>query len=328
MIKRKKGVRRRKSAVSLKIARDNRLNKRKYSKRYLMLRNRILLRDGFTCQCRLCESPKGVRLQVHHIVKHSTNKALRNNKFNLISICNKCAVDHINGREKRFEAYFKIQARRNEAKFKDVKLTKEQILAELKKDQILPEGFQQYQYKTDVEINKVKTEEYYLRKTWRLIKFRTQNKTSNAYKNYGGRGITMYGPWIADFKEFDKYVKENLGDRPEGASIDRIDNDKNYEPGNIRWATADLQGQNRRTNVLDEVTVSVILILYYKYKLKIKDILDKLNLPSRSSINGVVKGKTWANISKEYVNIITDQEVVDKITSWRPSVVNRTKAKK
>ena len=282
-----------------------------------MLRNRILLRDEFTCQCRACENPKGVRLQVHHIVKHSTNKALRNNKFNLIAICNRCAMDHVNGREKKYEAYFKATARKNEAKFKTSKKTKEMLLEELKKDQVLPEGFEQYSYKTDDEITKVKAEEYYLRKTWRLMKFRTQNKTSNSYKNYGGRGITMWAEWISDFKKFEKYIHETLGDRPEGSSIDRIDNDKNYEPGNIRWATADTQSQNRRTNVLDEASAAVILILFYKYKMKIKDILDKLSLPNRSSINGVIRGNCWKNVSYKYMSIITDDKVLKKLEEYK-----------
>lgn len=316
MIRRKRKGRRRKSGVALKIEADNKRNKRKYSRKYLRLRNFILLRDNYTCQFWKCERPTGVKLQIHHIVKFCESKALRQNKFNLVAICNTCAREHINGREKKFEARFKSIARRNYVIYKRDKKTKEQILEERKQYQQLPEGFSEYKYKTDEDITTEKKEEYYLRKTWRLIKFRTQNKTSNSYKNYGARGIKMFGPWIEDYGAFSKYVLETLGDRPEEASIDRIDNDGGYEPGNIRWATASEQGQNRRTTLLDEEMVAVILILFYKYKFKISMILDKMNIFSRSAVSGVVKCKTWCNISTRYKSIITDEKAIKFIEEW------------
>ena len=309
----KKRRRKRKSLVTLKIERQNKLNKRKYTRRYILLRNRIMARDNYTCQLKECKNPTGVKCQVHHIVKYSANKALRSNKFNLVTICNKCAMEHVNGREKKYEAYFKTVARRNERNYAKNKKSKEEILNKLKEQQQLPDGFETYKYASDEEINKKKKEEYFIKRLHRLIKFRTQNKNSNSYKAYGGRGITMYAEWINNYDAFEKYIHENLGDRPEGFSIDRIENDRGYEPGNIRWANAEVQGQNRRTTVLDEDTVCVILILYYKYKFKISKILDIFNLPSRSPINGVIKGKTWTNITKKYVSIIDNQEVVDKI---------------
>lgn len=314
MIRRvKKTGRRRKSGVALKIQADNKRNKRKYTRKYLRLRNFVLLRDNYTCQYWHCENPTGVKLTVHHIIRYSDSKSLRQNKFNLVSICNKCAREHINGREKKFEARFKIIARRNHLIYRRTKRTKEEILEERKKHQQLPDGFEGYTYKSDQDITKEKKEEYYLRKTWRLIKFRTQNRTSNSYKNYGARGIKMYGPWIEDYNAFAKYVLETLGDRPEEASIDRIDNDKGYEPGNVRWATASEQGQNRRTTVLNEEMVAVILILYYKYKFRHTDIVEKLNLPNRTLSSSVVLGKTWTNVSEKYISIINNQEVVDRI---------------
>jgi len=310
---RRPGKRRRKSAVTLKIERDNKLNKRGYTKRFLLLRNRVLLRDEFTCQFKLCKNPKGVKCQVHHIVKYSASKILRNNKFNLVTICNRCAVEHINGREKRYEASFKNIARRNESRFSKIKKTKEDIMKELKEHQKLPSGFEGYKYLTEEEVTKKKYEESQRRKLWRMIKFRTQNKNSNSYRNYGGRGITMYSEWINNYELFELYLNEHLGERPEDASIDRIDNNKGYEPGNIQWATAEEQGQNRRTNILNEELVSVIIILHYKYKMKISQIVDKLSLPSRACVNGVLHGNTWTNISNKYISIIDNEKVIAKI---------------
>lgn len=307
--------RRRRSSTSLKIERDSKRNVRKYSKRYLELLNYVKLRDGYKCQMPGCKKPTGVKLTVHHIVRFADSKALRQNKYNLISLCFE-SHKKVTGKEKRYEAKFKTIVRRNEANYKRDKKTKEEILAAQRAHQILPDGFEEYKYQSDEDITKTKALEYYLRKTWRLMKFRTQNKTSNSYKAYGGRGITMCKEWVDDFDVFEKYVLENLGDRPEGSSIDRENNDGNYEPGNVRWATAEVQGQNRRTTLLDEEMVAVILILYYKYKFKIARIIDVMSLPSRSSANGCIKGKCWKNVCIQYKSIITDQKVLDLLNDY------------
>lgn len=61
----------------------------------------------------------------------------------------------------------------------------------------------------------------------------------DGYENYGGRGIKFL------FTSFEQFFAE-LGSRPEGKTLDRINNDGNYEPGNVRWATNSAQKKNRR----------------------------------------------------------------------------------
>lgn len=70
---------------------------------------------------------------------------------------------------------------------------------------------------------------------------RCHRPTHHKYPSYGGRGITVCDRW-RDFASF----HADMGDRPEGRTLDRINNDGNYEPGNCRWATAQQQRHNRR----------------------------------------------------------------------------------
>lgn len=82
--------------------------------------------------------------------------------------------------------------------------------------------------------------------SWASMKVRCLNETSKFYSNYGGRGIGIYQPWIDSFEEFLKYI----GPKPTADhSLDRYpNNDGNYEPGNVRWATKKEQSYNRRSN--------------------------------------------------------------------------------
>lgn len=76
---------------------------------------------------------------------------------------------------------------------------------------------------------------------------RCHRPNSHKYNLYGARGIQVCEEWRLDFWKFFEYI----GDRPgDGYSIDRINNDGNYEPGNVRWATVEQQARNKRNVML------------------------------------------------------------------------------
>ena len=81
--------------------------------------------------------------------------------------------------------------------------------------------------------------------TWAGMVRRCEQPSHKYYRNYGGRGISVCNAWH-DAAAFITWMEANLGPRAAGMSLDRIDNDGDYEPGNVRWATRKQQRDNRR----------------------------------------------------------------------------------
>lgn len=85
---------------------------------------------------------------------------------------------------------------------------------------------------------------------WKGIIQRCCNSSSENYSGYGGRGIQIFPEWRNSFDAFHDHVRRLPHFSEEGYTIDRIDNNGNYEPGNLKWSTQTEQARNTRSNRL------------------------------------------------------------------------------
>lgn len=129
-------------------------------------------------------------------------------------------------------------------------------------------------------------------RTWISMKERCLNKNRPEARHYSERGITICSQWVNSFENFFK----DMGIAPPGYSLDRIDNDGNYEPSNCRWATVAQQAQNRRTTKLSHSIAEQIRFLVVWYGAEYREVAKMLGTDS-ATVSNIVNNKIWKRVN-------------------------------
>jgi DNA-binding XRE family transcriptional regulator len=128
-----------------------------------------------------------------------------------------------------------------------------------------------------------------LYKAWEAMRRRCNNSRYVQYKYHGGRGIKVCERW-------NTYVNfaTDVGPHPGcGLTLDRIDNNRGYEPGNVRWASRQTQARNRNYCKLDTAKVQQIKAMYNKRAGVTQEVLAAKFGISRQHISKILRGEMW-----------------------------------
>jgi len=124
---------------------------------------------------------------------------------------------------------------------------------------------------------------------WSMLQ-RCENPKNASYASYGGRGITVCGPWHV----FENFLAD-MGEIPDGRTIDRINNGGHYEPGNCRWATPTEQARNRRSTKLSLAMAAEIIGRLEHGEME-KSVARRFGITPQT-VNDIRLGKSWSELS-------------------------------
>lgn len=142
---------------------------------------------------------------------------------------------------------------------------------------------------------------------------RCLNKKNKRYKNYGGRGITIYKDWLSDYSNFNEWALNNGYE--EGLSIERIDNNGDYEPNNCKWIELKEQARNKSCT---------IKMCYNGEMMLLKDLCVKFNVDYRLALSRYRKGYTFEEVfslkslykDKAHFNVFTLNGETKNLSDW------------
>lgn len=125
---------------------------------------------------------------------------------------------------------------------------------------------------------------------WFNMKQRCFNPNRHQFKDWGGRGITVYDLWINDFKLFYDWAISNGWEK--GLEIDRVDNNGNYTPDNCRFVPKKINNRNQRSNRINLLRAKHIRILF-KCGGKTKTEIGRLYGVTETTIRHIISNRQW-----------------------------------
>lgn len=132
--------------------------------------------------------------------------------------------------------------------------------------------------------------------SWRAMRYRCEDPKSPSFKHYGGRGIAVCQRWRDSFDAF--YA--DMGPRPDGTTLDRIDSNGNYEPGNCQWAQHKDQHRNKRGTLVLEAYGETLTLAEWAEKVGVRADTIKNRLLRGESVQMALrrtrprqKGRVW-----------------------------------
>ncbi len=134
---------------------------------------------------------------------------------------------------------------------------------------------------------------------------RCYEKTNPAYKNYGGRGITVSDRWLESFENF--YA--DMGDKPKDKNLDRVDNNKGYSFDNCKWSSWNQQQSNRRSNrYYEHLGIRTTQMNWSRLlnvsQSRLRSYVENHSVPEAIEYYMDKLGITYSDISKKYNNLI------------------------
>lgn len=144
-----------------------------------------------------------------------------------------------------------------------------------------------------------KTKEF---KIWNSMKQRCYNPKNERFASYGGRGIKVCESWVNSFSEF----LNDMGGKPANKSLDRINNDGNYEPSNCRWASPKEQQRNTRLNhvVIYEGNEVPLIEMAERFNLNYSTLSKRINRAGMSLEDALNPGRIITDNHKHMKKII------------------------